>query len=181
MSAYKFYNPDGIYFVTFAVVQWIDVFTRKSHADIIIESLKFSQQNKGLVLHGWCLMSNHLHLIISRNSENSLSDILRDFKKYTANQILKNINQPFESRKSWILWLFKSAGAKNANNTKYQFWQQDNHPEELISNHFMYQKLQYMHYNPVAAGWVEEPEHYLYSSARNYAGHTGLREIVFLE
>ena len=126
-------------------------------------------------------MSNHLHLIISRNGENSLSDILRDFKKYTANQILRNIHQPFESRKNWMLWLFKSAGTKNTNNTKYQFWRQDNHPEELISNRFMDQKLQYIHQNPVEAGWVEEPEHYRYSSARNYAGLDGLLKIDFLE
>jgi len=80
-----------------------------------------------------------------------------------------------------MLWLFKSAGTKNTNNTKYQFWQQDNHPEELISNRFMDQKLQYIHQNPVEAGWVEEPEHYRYSSARNYAGLDGLLKIDFLE
>lgn len=181
MSAYKFNNPDGIYFVSFAVVEWVDVFTRKSHAEIVIDSLRFSQQHKGLILYGWCLMSNHLHLIIARKGQNSLSAILRDFKKYTASQIIKNINQPFESRKSWMLWLFKSAGVKNPNNTHYQFWRQDNQPEELISNHFMDQKLDYMHRNPVEAGWVASPEHYLYSSATNYAGLPSLLEVEYLE
>ena len=181
MSAYKFRNPDGIYFVSFAVVDWVDVFTQKSHAEIIIESLQYSQDHKGLVLYGWCLMSNHLHLIMARNGDNTLSDILRDIKKYTAKQILKNIQQPFESRSRWMLWLFRSAGSQNSNNTKYQFWRQDNQPEELISNHFMEQKLNYMHQNPVEAGWVAEPEHYMYSSARNYAGLTGLLEVEFLE
>ena len=181
MSSYKFYNPDGIYFVTFAVVDWVDAFTRKSHAEIVIKSLKHCQQNKGLVIYGWCLMSNHIHLIISRNGKDSLSEILRDFKKFTAGKLLANINTPQESRRTWMLWLFGNAGKKNANNTHYQFWQQDNHPIELISNKFMEQKLDYLHQNPVTADWVTTPEHYLLSSARNYSGLPGLIEVEFME
>ena len=80
-----------------------------------------------------------------------------------------------------MLWLFKSAGGKNPSNTHYQFWRQGNQPEELISNHFMDQKLDYMHRNPVEAGWVAAPEHYLYSSATNYAGLPSLLEVEYLD
>jgi putative transposase len=81
---------------------------------------------------------------------------------------------------SRMLWLFKSAGAKNKRNKDYQFWQQDNHPEELESNDFKDQKLDYIHMNPVKAGLVDEPEHYRWSSARDYAGVKGLVKMEIL-
>ncbi len=81
---YKFNDPDGIYFVTLTIVFWIDLFTRRDYKDMIIESLKFCQCTKGLKIHAWCIMSSHIHLIISRSGQTSLSEILRDFKKYTS-------------------------------------------------------------------------------------------------
>ncbi|WP_317043003.1 REP-associated tyrosine transposase [Solitalea longa] len=170
-----------MYFITFSVVEWVDVFSRSLYADIVIESLCYCQQYKGLVIYAYCIMSNHVHLIVSRSGEQTLSEILQDFKKYTAVKILKEIDHVAESRKSWFLWIFKSTGKRNSNNKVYQFWQQDNHPEELISNQFMDQKLDYLHNNPVVAGIVDEPEHYRYSRARNYAGQKGLLAVAFLE
>jgi REP element-mobilizing transposase RayT len=85
-GGYKIRNKKEIHFVTFAVVEWVDVFTRKEYRDIIMESLKFCQKEKGLLLHGWCIMSNHIHLIASAKNEN-LSEILRDFKKFTSKQM----------------------------------------------------------------------------------------------
>ncbi|MEL7001797.1 MAG: transposase [Bacteroidota bacterium] len=122
-AGYKIRNEEGIYFITFAVVEWGDVFTRKQYAEIVIDSLSFCQKEKGLIIYGWCLMSNHLHLIVSANGFNSLSDILRDFKKFTSRQIIKAIeNNGRESRRNWMLWIFQSAGAKNSKNKNYQFW-----------------------------------------------------------
>ena len=181
MSAYKFYNPEGIYFVTFTVVEWVDVFTRKSYSEIVLDSLKYCIKEKGLVVHAWCLMSNHIHLIISKKGEPTLSDIVRDFKKFTSSQIIKEIEtNKRESRRNWILWVFNSVGAKNSNNKKYQFWRQDSHAEELFSHAFMDQKLNYIHCNPVEAGIVLEQEHYVYSSATDYAGGKGLLELEML-
>jgi REP element-mobilizing transposase RayT len=88
---YAIDDPDGIYFVTFATVYWIDVFTRKRYKDMIVESLKFCQEKKGLELFAWCLMTNHIHLIIRAKEGFNLSDILRDFKKFTASQIIGQI------------------------------------------------------------------------------------------
>ncbi len=179
-KGYKIQNQSGIHFITFAVVEWVDVFTRKQYADIVVESLQYCQQKKGLVVYAWCLMSNHIHLIISAK-DNNLSAVLRDFKKYTASQILKAIEENNqESRKNWMLWIFESAGSKNSNNTKYQFWRQNNHPKELETNEFTDQKLDYIHKNPVEAGLVESPDEYNYSSAKNYAGRLGLLKVELL-
>ena len=178
--AYKFHNPEGLYFITYSVVEWIDVFTRPVYKDIIVESLIYAQQNKGLILHAWVIMSNHVHLIASAKSGYSLSDILRDHKKHTAKQIIKEISEnPAESRKNWMLWLFTSHGKRNPNNKEYQFWQQDNHSIEL-ENEMIDQRLEYLHQNPVKAGFTCQAEDYPYSSAIDYADGKGMLDIEFL-
>jgi REP element-mobilizing transposase RayT len=170
-NKYKFHNPDGIYFISTALVYWIDVFTRREYKDIIINSLEYCKKEKGLILYGYVIMSNHIHLLIGkRMNELSFSDIMRDFKKFTATHIIKSIKEnQRESRKEWLLDLMKNAGLENGNNTNFQFWQQDNHPIEL-EGAWVDQKLDYIHNNPVEAGWVTEPYEYYYSSARNYMG-----------
>jgi REP element-mobilizing transposase RayT len=180
MSAggYKIRNKEGIHFITFAVVEWVDVFTRKAYCDILLDSLRHCQKERGLYIHGWCLMSNHLHLVVSAKNEDT-SEILRDFKKFTSKQIIKAIlENKNESRKEWMLQIFKEQGEKNSRNSIYQFWRQDNQPKELFSLEFTWQKMNYMHNNPVASGLVEKAEDYLYSSARDYVGKgKGLLEI----
>ena len=181
-AGYKIRNKEGIYFVTFAVIEWIDVFTRREYADIIIESLNYCRENKGLRIHAWCLMSNHMHLIISAKQGYDLSDILRDFKKYTSRRIIHLIEtNKHESRRNWMLWIFKSAGKRNKKNTTYQFWRQNNQPKEMVTNAFSDEKLDYIHNNPVESGIVSRPEDYQYSSARDYCGEKGLIEIDFME
>ena len=80
-----------------------------------------------------------------------------------------------------MLWIFKKAGERNSNNTYYQFWRQGYHPIELSTNDMMQQKLDYIHSNPVEEGIVDEPEHYLYSSARDYAGLKSMLELEYIE
>lgn len=168
------------YFVSFATVYWIDVFTRRLYKDILLDSIRFCQQNKGLELYAWCVMSNHIHLIIG-TSDKRMEDIIRDLKKYTAVKLLEAIREnPQESRKEWILWMMERAGKRNPNNQHYQFWQQNNQPIELTDAIIAEQKLEYLHQNPVEAGFVEEAEEYLYSSAKDYAGKKGSLEIDYL-
>lgn len=120
-GGYKIRNQAAAHFMTFATVEWVDVFTRKDYRDIVLESIKHCQDNKGLILHAWCIMSNHLHLIVAAK-ENNLSDILRDFKKYTSKQIIKTIAEnEHESRREWMLEIFRKAGETNSRNTDYQF------------------------------------------------------------
>jgi REP element-mobilizing transposase RayT len=181
-GGYKIRNQAEVHFISFAVVEWIDVFTRKEYRDIVIESIRFCQEEKGLLLHGWCIMSNHVHLIASAKNHD-LSDILRDFKKFTSKKIITAIKENIqESRKDWMLTIFKEQGTSNSRNRNYQFWRQDNQPKELYAPEFTVQKLNYIHNNPVEAGLVEKPEDYLYSSARNYkyGNSSGLLPVVFL-
>lgn len=179
--AYRFDNAEGVYFVTSAVVEWVDAFTRHQYCDIVVNSLKYCIEHKGLVLHAWVIMPNHIHLIISRRGAASFSDIMRDFKKFTSAEIAKEMQVVTESRKDWMMWLFKSAGEKNTQNNQFQFWQQQNHPIELTSTAFTLQKLDYVHNNPVRAKIVDAAAHYVYSSAKNYYGEEGLLPVDILD
>lgn len=180
-GGYKIRNQSATHFLTFTVVGWVDVFTRQIYRDMLLDNIRFCQANKGLLLHCWCLMSNHLHLVASaRNGD--LSNIVRDLKKFSSRQLVKAIETGRrESRREWMTRLFKEFGQANARNTDSQFWQQDNHPEELYSASFTFQKINYIHQNPVAAGIVAQPWEYLYSSARDYheSRKCGLLDIVF--
>ncbi|WP_423147693.1 REP-associated tyrosine transposase [Rubrolithibacter danxiaensis] len=181
-QGYAIKDQYAVHFITFAVVQWIDVFSRKEYADIVIESLRFCQKNKGLKVHAWCIMSNHLHLIVSTIEPNRLSDVLRDFKKFTSNQIIKAISENSkESRKGWMLWIFKKAGERNKRNEEYQFWQQENHPVQCDTNNIIESKLKYLHENPLRAGLVRYEQNYIYSSGIDYyTDEKGLIEIDFV-
>lgn len=180
-TKYKIRDQQKLYFVSFAVVYWLDVFIRNEYKTILLDSLRHCQKTKGLEIYGWCIMTSHVHLIIG-SSGNKMEDILRDFKSFTSRSLKTAIQEhPAESRREWLLWMMKRAGKKNSNNNDYQFWQQDNHPIELWDNYLMDQKLEYLHMNPVLSGFVDKPEAYLYSSARDYGGEKGLLDIELIK
>jgi REP element-mobilizing transposase RayT len=171
---HKFHNPEGVYFITFAVQGWVDVFTRNEYKNMIVDNLAYCQNNKGLELFAWCLMTNHLHLIARAEEGTTLSIILRDFKKYTSKAILQAIvNNDRESRREWLLTQFKTEKGN-------RFWRGDNRPIELWSNTVIDQKLNYIHQNPVEEGLVFRAEDYVYSSATDYAGDKGLLDIFVI-
>jgi putative transposase len=181
-SKYAISDHQKPHFVSFATVQWVDALSRPDYKNVIIESLKYCQIKKGLILHAFVIMNNHIHLIASAKEGFNLSDILRDFKKHTSKTLLREIlHNEKESRRSWMKWIFESAGKQNSNNKNFQFWRQDNRPIELSTNEMMDQRLDYLHDNPVVEGIVYEPEQYVYSSAVNYAGGDGLLEVEFLD
>lgn len=173
---YKFSNPEGFYFTTSTVVHWIDLFTRKELRHVVIDSLKYCKEEKGLKIHAWCLMPSHLHMIISSDGER-LSDIIRDFKKHTSKRIVEELNTINESRRQWLINAFKQAGEKLNRIENHKVWQDGNQPKEIVSNEFLDQKVAYVHMNPVDAEIVDDAENYLYSSARDYAGIKGLLEV----
>jgi REP element-mobilizing transposase RayT len=108
---------------------------------MFLESLVYCRKEKGLNIHAWVLMSNHVHLIISSKTEGKLADVIRDLKKYTSYKILREIKESTtESRKEWMLNLFGKAGRQNSNNTNYQFWRQDNHPIDLDGHGDMFEQ-----------------------------------------
>ena len=174
---YSVKKQDAVYFLTFTVTDWIDVFTRLNYRNIIAESLDYCRKNKGLQLYAWCLMTNHIHLICSVEAPVKMSDFLRDYKKFTAKAVLKDIELVTESRKEWMLYRFQYAGKFDNRIEKYRFWQDKSHPIELNTNEMINQRINYIHENPVRTGLVARAEDYLYSSARNYAGLSSIIEI----
>ncbi|WP_066631283.1 REP-associated tyrosine transposase [Labilibacter marinus] len=178
---WKFHNPAGVYFVSFAVVEWLDVFTRNEYKNIIIDSLQFCQKEKGMEIFAWCIMTNHVHLIFRSVKGQKPELLLGDFKRFTSKEIVKAIiDNPRESRKEWLLEQFEKAGAKASNVSKYQFWRHDNKPIELWSNDVIDEKINYIHNNPVEERLVYKAEEYVYSSAKDYAGERGLIEGVIV-
>ena len=132
---YKFHNPDGVYFVSFAVVNWLDVFIRKEYKDILIESLRFCQQKKGMEIFAWCIMSSHVHLVFRSAQGQKPELLLGDFKRFTSKAIVQAIiENPTESRQEFLLAQFLEASRKSSNVSGYQFWRHDNMPIELWSN-----------------------------------------------
>lgn len=172
---YKFHNPEGVYFVSFAVVNWLAVFTNKKYIDIVLDSLVFCQQKKGMEIHAWCIMPTHIHLIFRSVGSQKPALLLGDFKRFTSRNIVNALQEDsHESRREEFLRQFQIKASKSTNVADFQFWQHDNHPIELWTNDVIQQKIDYIHNNPVKAGIVFNPEDYLYSSATDYAGKKGL-------
>lgn len=177
---YKFSNNDYLYFISFAVVYWIDLFIRKEYKDILLDSWRFCQKEKDLDIYGWCIMTSHVHMIIGSRGR-PMEKIVSEVKSYTSKLLRKAIEESnTESRREWMLWLMKRAGEKNGNNNDWQLWQQHNQPIEIRSADFFFQKLNYIHQNPVEAGFVELEEDYLYSSARDFHNEKGLLELCYV-
>lgn len=176
---YKFNNPKAPYFVSFSVVEWLDVFTRNEYKEILLDSLTYCQKEKGMEIYSWCIMSNHVHLIYRSLGEIPPEQILGDFKRYTSKAVVKAIELNYrESRKEFLLSAFRRNGTKTSNVMKNQFWRHDNKPIELWSQRVISQKIDYIHNNPVNQGLVFRPEDYVYSSAVDYSGEKGLLDGV---
>lgn len=178
---YRVRNPEDIYFVTFTIVDWVDVFTRPVYKQLIIDSLIYCQQQKGLEVYAYCLMTNHLHLLAATQHPARLPDVIRDFKKHTSKQIIKLINEENESRRDCILYRFKYNAKYDNRVQDYKVWQDGYHGIACDRPEILSQKLDYIHNNPVTAGIVIKPEHYLYSSAADYAGEVGLMPIILID
>ena len=175
---YKMHESEMAYFLTMTVVGWIDIFTRKNHKLTVVNSLQYCQKHKGLEIFAWCLMPSHLHLIARASSRQNLPSIVRDFKKFTSRKIVNQIIEEPESRREWVLRYFEYAGKHIKRIEKHKFWQDGNHAEIIYSPAFFYNKLDYIHRNPVLEMIVSKEEDYLFSSARNYADLDYLLEII---
>ena len=111
--------------------------------------------------------------IIARAKESNLSDIIRDFKKFTSAMLIKYFRSSTESRSGWMLDLFKAGGEKQKKKSSLQLWQYNNNAMEVFSPKFTLAKILYIHHNPVEAGLVGRAEDYLFSSAQDYSGQKG--------
>ena len=172
---YKFHDNDKLYFISFAVINWIDFFIREEYNQELIKSWQYSIENKGLQIYGWCIMTSHVHMIIGSDGKMNLDKIVGEMKSYTSTRFKTLIKEsPQESRKEWLVWMFERAGKKNSNNNDWQFWQQHNKPEEIKDQEMFDKTLDYIHQNPVVAGFVDKPEDWKYSSARDFCRMKGL-------
>ena len=180
MNITNFINTN-LHFMTDTVVDWVDIFTRPVYKHIVVESLQYCQQKKGLIIYAWVLMSNHLHTIVSCNENEKIGDIWRDFKKYTSKKILTTLeNDISESRRAWMLDRFEFKARKDKRIKQYKFWQDGSDEQLIFSADYLKQKLNYIHNNPVTAEFVNSPEEYRYSSAVDYADGKGLLKIELL-
>lgn len=169
-----------MYFVSFATINWVDISVKEDYFNVVVESLGYCRANLGMELYCWCIMPSHVHLIF-RAKESNPSQVLGRFKEHTSKCLRKLISESgVESRREWLLWMMERAAKKSSSVSKYQFWQHHNKPIELWSADVIEQKVNYIHNNPVAAGFVTAPEHWKYSSASTYCGLGGVLEIDLL-
>ncbi len=159
---YKITEESGIYFVTSTIVEWIPVFTSQPYFEIIIKSLNYCIENKNLQLYAFVILDNHFHFIISGND---LSNTMASLKKFTAVEIVKLVK---EQNKEWLLNQLAFYKKKYKLTSQFQVWQEGFHPEHVQNPEMFLQKLEYIHNNPVKRGYVDLPEQWVYSSARNY-------------
>jgi putative transposase len=165
-SRYKITNNTAPHFVTFTVLHWIPIFTNPDTVNIIFNSLKFLQKD-GLKINAFVILENHMHFILQ--SDDLTKDIQR-LKSFTAREIIKLLQQKNVKTILEQLAFYKKA---HKTNTAYQLWQEGCHPELITSNEMMQQKIEYIHHNPVKRGYVDLPEHWRYSSCRNYLASGG--------
>lgn len=166
-EGYVIRNEFAAHFLTFQVMDWVDIFTREHYKNIIIKTLEYCRTQFGLKVFGYVIMPNHMHAIF-QSPDGNLSKIITSFKKYTGREIILAIQTVPESRASWMLKRFEFALPESNTNSAHKFWRTDNHAKEIYSQKFLLEKLNYIHNNPVRAGWVYEQEDFVYSSARNY-------------
>ena len=183
MSGDKYFISDkaGCYFITFTIIHWIDIFSRKEYRDIIVDSLNYCISEKELIVYAWVIMSNHIHLVITTKSdEGNISGIIRDFKKHTSKEITKAIQSIPESRKEWLLNAMSKEAKRIGRATYHKLWKDDNHAITIDGKIVgIKERINYIQDNPVKNGLVEEQWEYIYSSAKDYQGKKGLVAIEF--
>jgi REP element-mobilizing transposase RayT len=160
-SAYKIIDKDGIYFLTSTIIEWIPVFTYKDFFEILIQSFKYCMKDKGLKIYAFVILDNHFHLIAS--GEN-ISAIIQSLKSYTSKKIIEHLQR---FNKNWLLNQLTYYKKQHKMNSTYQLWQEGFHPKLITTEKMLYQKIEYIHNNPVRRGYVDKPEYWYYSSARN--------------
>ena len=160
-SRYRVDSESGVYFITSTVVDWVPIFINEEMMRILLDSFKYCQRKKGLLIFGFVIMPNHFHMLIGMEEPDRIPSVVRDLKRHTSQEITRCIAASEKQRH--LFWLKPFWGRKN--NT---VWQTGYHPILIKSEKWLEEKLEYMHMNPVKRGFVEEPQYWKYSSARNY-------------
>ena len=177
---YKIFEGDEAYFVTFTIIDWLKVLEADSFKMILIDSIKYCQLNKGLQIYAYCIMPNHIHMIIQSMGGESVSGILRDMKTHTSKAISTKLEEEKPKGYEEVLAKFVAAGKALKRTKKYKVWQDGNQAKLLYGNRFIIEKLNYIHNNPVENGLCKVPWEYKFSSATNYADKPSLINVILL-
>jgi len=161
-SRYRINEPESAHFVTSTVVEWLPVFTTKACCDIVVRSLEYCRKHKGLRVYAWVILDNHFHAIVAGPT---LAGTLRDLRKFTAHEVLAQLKA--EGRE-WLLNQLAYFCAAHKTGSAHQIWHEGVHPQQIVNDKMMLQKLEYLHNNPVKRGFVASPEHWVYSSAHEW-------------
>ena len=159
-TRYKIFSDNEIYFITSSILEMIPIFTNEKYFNIIIDSLSYCRKEKGLKVYAYVIMDNHIHLIVSGKN---LSKTIASFKRHAAKFIIKCLK---EDNLNWILNQLSFYKLEHKKKSNYQVWQEGFHPQCISTDEMLKQKINYIHYNPVKRGLVDEMEHWRYSSAK---------------
>ncbi len=166
-SRYQITEPQAPHFLTLTVSHWIPLFTRPAGVDILLGSFQYLMQ-EGFTLYAYVILENHIHLI----AQSPQLDVhVRRFKSYTSRQLIGYLQ---EKKASLLLDQLAFYKKRHKRDRLYQIWQEGSHPILIQNKEMMRQKIEYIHRNPVERGYVDDPVHWRYSSARDYAGSPGL-------
>jgi REP element-mobilizing transposase RayT len=171
-TRYRFDIGPRPHFLTCTVVAWLPVFTRKEAVQIVLDSWTFLQREGSIALLGYVVLENHLHFIAAGED---LSHHVGRFKSYTARRLIDLLEDKGAHTLLEILAYYK---LRHKVDQELQLWQEGSHPQAIADDAMMWQKLEYLHNNPVNRGYVDDPLHWRYSSARNYARQPGLIDVV---
>ena len=165
-STYKILNPNGVYFLTSTIVNWIPVFTSEKYFQILLNAFKFHQEKSDLIIYSFVILENHFHIMCSSEK---LSKIFQSIKSFTARSLIDEFK---DEDKDWLLYLLKFYKRTSKDESDFQLWQEGIHPKEVITEETMKQKIDYFHFNPVKRGYVLKEEDWKYSSAKFYKDGT---------
>ncbi len=164
MSLKRIEIKGHIYYLTTIVQDRLPIFTSPSFVIPLLDSLNYYRHQYDFNLLGCVVMPDHVQLITWPQGQSSISDIMRDVKKFTAVRLIRQAS--VEGRDEWLAD-FEQAGATSGR-SKNKVWQDSFWDKIIYTERVLRQKLNYVHRNPGRAGLVDTPEDYPYSSYRNY-------------
>src|SRR5690606_6630085 len=178
-------NPtekQACFFLTFNTVDWVDIFIRPVYKQIVVHTLNHFITQKGLTVFSWCLMTNHLHLLMQLRENCGLAEIEKEFKTFTTSKILQAMDTEPDTRRIWMMERFENFGNVLGFIKRFHIWQTCSNPVymDLAKQDIILDMAESIHNNPVRDRIVDTACDYLYSSARDYSGMSGLVNVTKL-
>jgi putative transposase len=166
MPVHPNFDPSNLYFITTTAVERVHLFRRDVNKRIIVDSLNYMRVEGWLNLYVFVVMPNHVHFIVRFLPEHTLTDVMREFKKHTSKQIIRQ----YQAEDNERVLAFLEQAAHDLPDQKYKVWEKGYDARNIFSIDFLRQKVTYIHNNPCQPQWqlVQQPELYTWSSARYY-------------